>query len=259
MSESFWRAFRRPSPVRPRPPRVPVEPARREVVQARVESEHVTAAGEALDRLAAAVFSGVQGRARVAPLLERFDAEVDTLEPDDPDFELLSVSRMDWALCDVPATADAVAGDTWAWRALNGRVPGLPEFDTSYPGSSVAAAARAVVGLFEVYPGEPTWVRDRVSGLVLRLLDSVGPFPVLDPERPAALWELRLVPDNSGGFFVARVPIDYPIELLDTLEQGFSRVFSQSPWPSLQDLRRARLRYLRAGKRTPIGRMLGFR
>jgi hypothetical protein len=259
MAGSFWRALRRPAPVVPRPPRVKDDPPRREPVQARVESEHVTAAGEALDRLAAAVFSGLEGRARVAPLLARFDAEVGTLDPDDPDFDLLQVSRMDWALCDAPATPDAVPGDTWAWRAIHSRVPGLPDFDTSYPGSSVAAAARAVVGLFEIYPGEPTWVRDRISGLVLRVLDSVGPFPVVEPERPAALWELRLVPDGSGGFFIARVPIDYPLELLDTLEQGFSRVFSRTPWPSLQDLRRARLRYLRAGKRTPIGRMLSWR
>jgi hypothetical protein len=258
-SEGFWRALRRPAPVVPRPPREPVEPPRREPVQARVESEHVTAAGEALDRLAAAVFSGTLGRACVAPLLARFDAEVGVLDPEDPDFDLLQVSRMDWALCDVPATPDAVAGDTWAWRAIHARASNLPNFDASYPGSSVAAAARAVVGLFEVYPGEPTWVRDRISGLVVRLLDSVGPFPVSEPERPAALWELRLVPDDSGGFFVARAPIDYQLELLDALEHDFARLFSPSPWPSLQDLRRARLRYLRAGKRTPIGRMLSWR
>jgi hypothetical protein len=253
-SGSFWRALRRPAPVVPRPPRVRVDPPKREPVQARVESEHVTAAGEALDRLAAAVFGGPQGRARVAPLLARFDAEVGVLDPEDPDFDLLQVSRMDWALCDVPATPDAVAGDTWAWRAIR-----RGDFDASYPGSSAAAAARAVVGLFEVYPGEPTWVRDRITGLVVRLLDSVGPFPVSEPERPAALWELRLVPDDSGGFFVARAPIDYPLELLDTLEHDFARLFAPTPWPSLQDLRRARLRYLRAGKRTPIGRMLSWR
>jgi hypothetical protein len=259
MPESFWRAFRRPSRVVPRPRRPPAEPPRREPVQARVESEPVTAAGEALDRLAAAVFSGPDGRARVGPLLDRFDAEVGAMKPDEPDFDLLQISRMDWALCDVPATPGAAPGDTWAWRALCGRVPGLPTFDTSYPGSSVAAAARAVVGLFEIYPGEPTWVRDRLSGLVLRLSDSVGPFPVLEPERPAALLELRLVPDGGGGFHIARAPIDYPLELLDTLEDAFSRLFTRSPWPTLQDLRRARLRYVCAGKRTPIGRMLVFR
>lgn len=262
MLEKFWRALRRPAPIVPKKGGARGRkdlPPRREPVQARVESEQVTAAGEALDRLAAAVFSGAEGRARAAPLLERFDAEVGVLAPDEPDFELLQISRMDWALCDVPATRDAVAGDTWAWRAIHGRVPGLPAFDTSYPGSSVAAAARAVVGLFEVYPGEPTWVRDRLSGLVLRLSDSVGPFPVLEPERPAALWELRLVPDGGGGFFIARAPIDYPPELLDTLEHEFARLFVRTPWPALQDLRRARLRYLCAGKRTPIGRMLGFR
>jgi hypothetical protein len=259
MAAWFWRAFRRPSPVVPRPARPREEPPRREIVQARVESEPVTAAGEALDRLAAAVFSGVEGRARVAPLLDRFDAEVGTLAPDDPDFDLMQIARMDWALCDVPATPDAVRGDTWAWRAIHGRVPGLPAFDTTYPGSSVAAAARSVVGLFEVYPGEPTWVRDRLSGLVLRLADSVGPFPMIEPDRPAALWELRLVPDGGGAFFVARAPIDYPLELLDSLEDAFPRLFSRSPWPTMQDLRRARLRYLCAGKRTPIARLLAFR
>jgi hypothetical protein len=122
-----------------------------------------------------------------------------------------------------------------------------------------AAAARSLTGLFEVFPGEPTWVRDRVSGLVLRLFDGVGPFPHGDPERPSALWELRLVPDQSGGCFVARPPIDYPLELARTLEAEFARRFAGARWPTMQDLRRARLRHLRAGKRTPIERMLRWR
>jgi hypothetical protein len=258
MAAGFWRAFRRVRPVVPRPTHARVEdeePPRREPVLARVAAERVTPAGEALDALAAAVFSGPEGRARAAPLLARFDEEVGALGPEDPDFELLQVSRMDWALCDVPATPSAAPGDTWAWRAIHGRIPGVAKQDAP----SRAAAARAIVGLFEVYPGEPTWVRDRVSGLVLRLFDPVGPFALDEPERPAALWELRLVPDESGGFFIARVPIDYPLELLDTLEDSFARRFEAEPWPSLQDLRRARLRYLRAEGRTPIGRMLRWR
>ncbi|KIG12446.1 hypothetical protein DB30_01481 [Enhygromyxa salina] len=219
---------------------------------ARVTTERVSAAGEALDVLAAAAFSGGPGRARVAPLLQRFDREVGVLGPDDPDFALLQVTRMDWALCDVPATPDAVPGDTWAWRTLRGEVA-----DHSFlPTPLRTAAARSIVGLFEVYPGEPTWVRDRISGVVVRLLDGVGPFAPADPTGPAGLWELRLVPDQAGGFHVARVPIDYPLELLDALEDAFGRRFESTPWPTLQDLRRARLRYLRAEGRTPISRML---
>src|SRR5690606_41902811 len=73
--------------------------------------------------------------------------------------------------------------------------------------------------------------------------------PHADPERPAALWELRLVPDPSGGCFIARPAIDYPLELLDALEGEFSRRFSDSPWPCMQDLRRARLRLDRKSTR----------
>ena len=241
-------------PVVPRRRRVADPPAKREVVQARVEVEHVTAAGEALDALGAAVFAGAAGRARVEPLLAVFDEDIGRLEPDDPDFDLLQVSRMDHALCDVPATPDAAPGDTWAWRAIHGRVPGVAPIEAP----SQRAAARAIVGLFEVYPGTPTWVRDRVSGLVVRLLDAVGPLDAVEPGQPAALWELRLVP-GVGGFSIARIPIDYPIELLDALDDQLARRFEASPWPTLQDLRRARLRYLRAGARTPIGRMLRWK
>ncbi|PRP92479.1 hypothetical protein ENSA5_48970 [Enhygromyxa salina] len=254
MAAGLWRAFGRRRPVAPRPsgPRgrgEDDEPPARETVQARVAVERITPAGEALDALAAEAFSGAAGRARVAPLLARFDEQIGGLVPDDPDFALLQVARMDWALCDVPATPDAAPGDTWAWRALRGheQVP------------LRAAAARSIVGLFEVYPGEPTWVRDRISGVVARLFDTVGPFGRVDDEGPSALWELRLVPDAAGAFHVARAPIDYPLELLETLEELEARRFEPQPWPALQDLRRARLRYLRAGKRTPISRMLRWR
>jgi len=167
----------------------------------------------------------------------------------------MQVARMDWALCDVPAEANGPPGDTWAWRVIHGRVAGV-ELE---PTPLRQAAARSLTGLFEVFPGEPTWVRDRMSGLILRLFDAVGPFPYADPNGPAAVWELRLVPDPSGGCFIARPPIDYPLELLETLDGAFARRFSEAPWPAMQDLRRARLRYLRAGMRTPIARMLRWR
>lgn len=242
-------------PIAPKPSRAeqqPSEPPPRTIVAARVAGELESPASAALDALAAAVFDGVAGRARLAPLLARFDAEVGALASDDEDFDLLQLTRMDWALCDVPAEPDAQPGDSWAWRVLYGRVPGAACEATPMRN----AAARSLTGLFEVFPGEPTWVRDRISGVVLRLFDGVGPFPHADPERPAALWELRLVPDLSGGCFVARPPLDYPVELLDALERELGRRFVTPRWPSMQDLRRARLRYLRAGKRTPIERML---
>jgi hypothetical protein len=251
----------RARPIAPRAAgveRAQPEPVVREPVQARVSPDIETPAGAALDALGAAVFDGAAGAARLAPLLARFDAEVGVLGSDDPDFELIALARMDWALCDVPAGGSEVGGipgDTWAWRVLHGRVPGV----RCEPTPLRAAAARSFCGLFEVFPGEPTWVRDRVSGVVVRLFDGVGPFPQAEPAHPAALWELRLVPDPSGGCFVARPPIDYPIALLDALEAEFPRRFAAPPWPSLQDLRRARLRYLRAGKRTPIERMLRWR
>ena len=248
----------RARPIAPRPAgqaRIEPEPPPRVIVEARVAGELETPAGGALDALAAAVFEGEAGRVRLAPLLERFDAEVGALAPDDPDFDLLALTRMDWALCDVPAEPGAGAGDTWAWRVLHGRVPGVGCEATPLR----AAAARSFAGLFEVFPGEPTWLRDRVSGVVVRLFDGVGPFADVDPERPAAVWELRLIPDPTGGCFIARPAVDYPLALLDALEAEFPRRFARERWPTLQDLRRARLRYLRAGKRTPIDRMLRWR
>lgn len=257
-------------------------------VPARVEREHSLPGGEGLDRLAAAVFGGAgpAGPARLAPLIERFDEEVGKLAVDDEDFELLSVGRMDWALCDVSSLGVPVASragrarDSWAWRAVHGELPGYPQL-AGRP--ELRAAACSITGLFEVFPGEPTWVRDRLSGVVLRVRESVGPWPRggSGAEGPAALWELRLVPcldpsceaeastesesasENplrfTGEFALARPPLDYPLELLEVLEDHHARRFRDPPWPTMQDLRRARLRHVRAGRRTPISRMLMWR
>ncbi len=228
------------------------EPSAGRKAEREIVGDDTPPAGLALDALAAAVFAGEVGRARLAPLFERFEQDVGRVAGDDVDFELLQLVRMDWALCDA-AIPGGSPGDTWAWRAIHGEVPGF------VPTPSCQQAARSITGLFEVFPGEPTWVRERLSGLVLRLFDSIGPWPHAEPERPAALWELRLVPDPAGGFHVARPPLDYPPDLLDLLEREFGQRFSVPRWPSMQDLRRARLRYTRAGGRTPISRMIHWR
>lgn len=230
-------------PPQPRPARP--------YVPARLHGDPTLPAGEPLDEMAAAVFGGAGGRARLEPLLDRFAEVVGAISVDDPDFELLSVARMDWALCDA-----GERGQTWAWRLVQGELGDL----AGEAPPRWRDAACSVVGLFEVYPGDPTWVRDRLTGLTLRVFDSVGPWPGADPERPAALWELRLIPDQlRGGFHLARPPLDYPLGLLERLEDSFHRRFAADRWPNLADCRRARLRYLRAGRRTPIERMLQWR
>jgi hypothetical protein len=58
-------------------------------------------------------------------------------------------------------------GDTWAWRAAHGRVPGVE------PDAAVQALARSQVGLFEVWPGRPAVLRGRIRGLCLRIDDPL--------------------------------------------------------------------------------------
>jgi hypothetical protein len=219
-------------------------------------NDETTSAGAALDALALEVFSGSVGRARLTPLLELFEREVGKIDEDDLDFDQLQLVRMDWALCDATLPG-AAPGDTWAWRAVHG------ELDLHSAASDIApswsTAARSICGLFEVFPGQPTWVRDRLRGVMLRLFDGIGPWPNAPPEQPAALWELRLVPDDAGGFRMARAPIDYPIELLELLERELPKQFLTRRWPTLQDLRKARLHLRRAGGRTTIDRLLRFR
>lgn len=231
---------------------------RHRVALARLEegNEGTTLAGAALDALAAEVFSGSLGRARLAPLFEVFEREVGKIDEDDRDFEQLQLVRMDWALCDATVPGGA-PGDTWAWRAIHGDLEQQSSATRLVP--SWSTAARSICGLFEVFPGEPAWVRDRLSGVVLRLFDSIGPWPDVRPEQPAALWELRLVPDDAGGFRMARAPIDYPPDLLGLLELELPKQFATRRWPCLQDLRKARLRFRRAGERTAIDRLLRFR
>ncbi len=219
---------------------------------ARLDVIEGSKAGDILDGLAARVFAGPLGLTRLAALFERFEQQVGKIGEDDPDFDQLQLVRMDWALCDATIPG-AGPGETWAWRAACG------ELSESLSDRASWLAARTVCGLFEVFPGEPAWVRDRLSGVVLRLFDGIGPWPHAPIEQPAALWELRLVPDEGGGFRMARPPIDYPPELLDTLDEELPKQFAADRWPTLQDLRRARLRYRRAGGRTPISRLLPFR
>jgi hypothetical protein len=209
----------------------------------RLDDLDASAAGEALDALALEVFGGEGGRARLAPLIERFDREVGKLDELDPDYAPLQLVRMDWALCDATIPGGA-PGETWAWRVAQ-----------ADPSPLRRAAARSLAGLFEVFPGKPTWVRDRVSGVVLRVLDGMGPWAGVET-GPAALWELRLLPDDAGGFRLARPPIDYSLALLELLERELPRRFASARWPSLQTLRRARLHHRRGEGRTPITKLL---
>lgn len=212
-----------------------------------VDDLDASSAGEALDALAGEVFGGAAGQARLAPLLERFEREVGKIDELDPDFAQLQLVRMDWALCDATIPG-APPGETWAFRAAQGHASAMRR-----------AAARSIVGVFEVFPGGPSqaaWVRDRLLGVVVRVLDGLGPWPGAAPDRAVALWELRLLPDDAGGFRLARPPLDYSLDVLALLEHELPRRFAAPRWPSLQTLRRARLHHRRGEGRTPITKLL---
>lgn len=195
--------------------------------------------GDALDELASAVFEGDAGRRRLAPLLAHWDDEAAPLRDEDPDFASWQVIRMDWALCDALAHDAAGPGDTWALRAVRGRVPGF------CPEPHHLAVPCTVAGLFEVWPGRVPWLRDCVSGLSLALADPVRLEP-LGKGEPAALWEARIAIEG-GRAHLCRPPLSYPLEVLDTVrDRGLRRFAAGGRPPALALLRRARLRWRRA-------------
>jgi hypothetical protein len=195
--------------------------------------------GDALDELAAAVFDGDAGHHRLAPLLAHWDDEAAPLRDEDPDFASWQMIRMDWALCDALAHDATGPGDTWALRAVRGRVLGF------FPEGRHLAVSGTVAGLFEVWPGRVPWMRDCVSGLCLALADPVRLEP-LDKGEPAALWEARIAIEG-GRAFLCRPPLAYPLEVLDTVRDRQLRRFAPAGRsPSLALLRRARLRWRRA-------------
>jgi hypothetical protein len=195
--------------------------------------------GQALDELAAAVFDGEAGRRRLLPLLSCWDDEAAPLRDEDPDYPSWQVIRTDWALCDALAHDAAGPGDTWARRALRGRVLGF------VPQGHHFAVAATVAGLFEVWPGKVPWLRDCVGGLSLPLADPVRIEPVGEDE-PAALWEARLAIEG-GRAHLCRPPLAYPLEVLASVRERQLRRFAPGGrLPSLALLRRARLRWRRA-------------
>jgi hypothetical protein len=195
--------------------------------------------GDALDELAAAVFDGELGRRRVIPLFARWDDEAAPLRDEDPDYARWHVIRTDWALCEALAHDAVGPGDTWARRALQGRVAGWR------PQARHRTVAATVVGLYEVWPGKVPWLRDCVGGLCVALADPVWLEPV-GKDEPAALWEARVVLVD-GRAHLCRPPLPYPLEVLEALRDRQLRRFVPGGRAlSLSLLRRARLRWRRA-------------
>lgn len=191
----------------------------------------------ALDELGERVFGGAAGARRAAPLLARFDAEVGVYAGLDDGYEVLQAARIDWALCDAEVPGGG-PGETWALRAATGRVPGVTATPEAW------ALATSQVGLFEVWPGTPLLLRDRLRGLVVRVAE---PAPWLgEGGRVAALWEVRVVlrPDGTA---MCRPPIEYPQAIAPLLQRAHERHWREpSRGLELMRLRRQRLRWSRA-------------
>ncbi len=192
---------------------------------------------EQLDEAATRVFGGVSGARRLAPLLARWDEEIGTVREDDQDRELLQAMRTDWALCD----AAAVGERPWLALLLEGAMGPVPD--------AWRVLARNHIGLFEVFPGKVSWLRDLRGGLCVPVLD---PLPLLaETSGPAAVWEARVVL-LDGTATLARGPLGYPLELLPTFvplsEARFGGSQPKLRWPAL---RRGWLQFSRARRADP--------
>jgi hypothetical protein len=189
----------------------------------------------ALDELGEQVFGGREGRRRAAPLLERWDREVGVHTTLDDGHEALSAARIDWALCDAEPPG-AAPGDTWAWRAATGRVPGIT------PTPLIRLLASTQVGIFEVWPGSPLLLRDRLRGLCVRV-DEPAPW-LGESRRAAALWELRLA-FGPGGPRLCRTAIEYPLQIAPLLQRAHEAHWREPAKIDLTRWRRQRLRWSR--------------
>ncbi|MCB9568441.1 MAG: hypothetical protein H6710_14720 [Myxococcales bacterium] len=197
--------------------------------------------GEALDRLGEAVFGGPGGHARAAGLLAEIDGIVGGLSLGDQPHELLQAHRVDWALCEMLAPGGG-PGETWAWRAAQGIVPGIEATPV------VAALATSVVGLFEVWRARGALIlRERLSGIVTHLAAGEGPLEI---EGELGLWETRLVL-TEGGARLCRPPLAYPPAILPWLERATEQRWGGEMSVDLLDLRAMRLAWARAGAGDP--------
>ncbi|MGH1343226.1 MAG: hypothetical protein ACRBN8_16830 [Nannocystales bacterium] len=187
---------------------------------------------ELLDEAAARVFGGPAGPERLAPLLARWGEEVGTIREDDQDRELLQAMRTDWALCDAPAVGER----PWLAILLEGGLGPVPD--------RWRVLSRSHIGLFEVFPGKVSWLRDLRGGLCVPVLDPLPLVP--EASGPAAVWEARVVL-AGGTATLARGPLGYPFELLPTFVK-LSQARFGAPEPKLRwaALRRGWLQFSRA-------------
>lgn len=192
-----------------------------------------------LDALAEAVFGGDEGLARLHPLLRRWDDEVGPLREDDDQYPLWQAMRADWVLCDAAIVGGDGPGDTWARRAAIGAVPGVE------PDPRWHAIATTFVGLFEVWPSRPAFLRDRVRGVSLPLGDDIELDPPTE-KGPVALWEARITV-VEGAAHLCRRPMPYPLSILPMLELAHALRFASPPTMlSWSKLRRSWLTFHRA-------------
>jgi len=192
--------------------------------------------GEALDELASAIFGDAQGRQRLAPLLDRWREEIGELRPEDPQTGLMIATRLDWALVDAAVPGDP-HGRSWCTLAAAGEVAGIDP-------TLARRCTRTHVGLFEVWPaGTQSWLRDRVAGLCVRLVEPIA-LPVAR-RGPTALWEVRVLVED-GVAQLCRPALDYPLALVDLLRDP--EVPMRDRDERWRGLRRGRLRHARSPK-----------
>jgi len=198
----------------------------------------VEALESSVDQLLGAVFGSPSGRMRLDAACTDYDACVGTIFEDDHAAGILRLLRADWALFDFRG-AD---GERWIDRCARGEIIGADVDDAQRLG-------RTLSGAFEVWPGREVWLRDRIRGLCLRLVDPIEVGG--DGSEAAALWDARVWLTPAGAR-LCRIPLVYPEGALELLCQRQRGRTPGSPWPPLPELRRAFVRWYRARGRQPF-------
>jgi len=206
-----------------------------------------------LDALAGAVFGDARGEERIAPLLARWEGQVGPLREEDPEHATMQAVRVDWALCD--AAVD-YPGDTWAWRAAQGAIPGVQRT------AAIGAVARSISGLWRVTPGRRPWLSDCLSGVGVEL---ASPIRLPNAGGEPLLWDARIVV-MDGAAELCRPPLTYPgVVLSEIRRRGLlrlkqptgvdpdgARVDEASRHSTLLQLRRRWLHCARAPRADPL-------